>query len=152
MCGRDGRIRLHIFLMDFCWFFCNNNVAYQMFFQVLFGRFDMESEKGKAVNVTPTKPTLCEDGKYRWMYEINMYTNPVIFLSVVKVLLISAAVVICLWTTTALFTGRWTSSSRRRRPLTGFWQLSAPRQGICRLPVLVFPIPSGTAWCPNGAM
>lgn len=105
MCGRDGRIRLHIFLMDFCWFFCNNNVAYQMFFQVLFGRFDMESEKGKAVNVTPTKPTLCEDGKYRWMYEINMYTNPVIFLSVVKVLLISAAVVICLFLVSAIVSG-----------------------------------------------
>lgn len=28
---------------------------------------------------------LCEDGKYRWVYEMNMITNPTIFLTVFKV-------------------------------------------------------------------
>lgn len=28
---------------------------------------------------------LCEDGKYRWVYEMNMITNPTIFLTVLKV-------------------------------------------------------------------
>lgn len=34
--------------------------------------------KGKEVR-------LCEDGKYRWVYEMNMITNPTIFLTVFKV-------------------------------------------------------------------
>lgn len=28
---------------------------------------------------------LCEDGKYRWVYEMNMLTNPTIFLTVFKI-------------------------------------------------------------------
>lgn len=28
---------------------------------------------------------LCEDGKYRWIYEMNMLTNPTIFLTVFKI-------------------------------------------------------------------
>ena len=28
---------------------------------------------------------LCQDGKYRWVYELNMYTNPAIFLTVYKI-------------------------------------------------------------------
>ncbi len=28
---------------------------------------------------------LCEDGKYRWVYEMNMITNPTIFLTVFKI-------------------------------------------------------------------
>ena len=28
---------------------------------------------------------LCTDGKYRWVYEMNMLTNPVIFLTVFKI-------------------------------------------------------------------
>ena len=28
---------------------------------------------------------LCEDGKYRWKYEMNMLTNPTIFLTVFKI-------------------------------------------------------------------
>ena len=28
---------------------------------------------------------LCEDGKYRWIYEMNMLTNPTIFLTVLKI-------------------------------------------------------------------
>ena len=30
---------------------------------------------------------LCDDGKYRWVYEMNMLTNPTIFLTVFKVFL-----------------------------------------------------------------
>ena len=29
---------------------------------------------------------LCADGKYRWVYELNMLTNPIIFWTVLKVL------------------------------------------------------------------
>ena len=32
-----------------------------------------KSYRGKRVQ-------LCTDGKYRWQYEVNMYTNPAIFL------------------------------------------------------------------------
>lgn len=28
---------------------------------------------------------LCEDGKYRWKYELNMITNPIIFITVFKI-------------------------------------------------------------------
>ena len=28
---------------------------------------------------------LCNDGKYRWVYEMNMITNPTIFLTVYKI-------------------------------------------------------------------
>ncbi len=36
---------------------------------------------------------LCPDGKYRWVYELSMLKNPVILLTVVKVLLIAGAIV-----------------------------------------------------------
>ncbi len=36
------------------------------------------------------KVTLYEDGKYRWLYELNMYKNPSIFYTVAKVVGISA--------------------------------------------------------------
>ena len=65
----------------------------------------MTSEKKKTADFTPTKPTLCEDGKYRWMYEVNMYKNPVIFLSVVKVLLIAVAAVFCIFLISAIVSG-----------------------------------------------
>lgn len=32
-----------------------------------------------------TKVQLCSDGKYRWLYEMNMVTNPAIFLTVFKI-------------------------------------------------------------------
>ena len=32
-----------------------------------------------------TEVRLCKDGKYRWKYEMNMLTNPMIFLTVLKV-------------------------------------------------------------------
>ncbi len=32
-----------------------------------------------------TRVRLCDDGKYRWIYEMNMLTNPTIFLTVFKI-------------------------------------------------------------------
>ena len=36
---------------------------------------------------------LCPDGKYRWVYELSMLKNPVILMTVLKVLLISGCIV-----------------------------------------------------------
>lgn len=36
---------------------------------------------------------LCNDGKYRWVYEMNLLKNPTIFLTVLKVMLISVGIV-----------------------------------------------------------
>lgn len=69
----------------------------------------MAPEKKQTADFTPTKPTLCEDGKYRWMYEINMYKNPIIFLSVVKVLLIAAVAVFCVVLISAIVSGNFLS-------------------------------------------
>lgn len=38
----------------------------------------------------PKSVTLCSDGKYRWVYELPMMKNPVILITVYKVLLIGA--------------------------------------------------------------
>lgn len=40
-------------------------------------------------NEKASKLVLCPDETYRWTYRLNMYRNPVIFLTVIKVLLIS---------------------------------------------------------------
>ena len=36
---------------------------------------------------------LCSDGKYRWVYEMNMLKNPTIFFTVLKVMMISVGIV-----------------------------------------------------------
>lgn len=36
---------------------------------------------------------LCSDGKYRWVYEMNLLKNPTIFFTVLKVMMISIAIV-----------------------------------------------------------
>ena len=36
---------------------------------------------------------LCADGKYRWAYEMNLLKNPTIFLTVLKVMMISSGIV-----------------------------------------------------------
>ena len=36
---------------------------------------------------------LCSDGKYRWVYEMNMLKNPTIFFTVLKVMMISIGIV-----------------------------------------------------------
>lgn len=43
---------------------------------------------------------LCTDGKYRWVYEMNMLTNPVIFLTVFKIFFY---IVLGLWLVIGLF-------------------------------------------------
>ena len=36
---------------------------------------------------------LCNDGKYRWVYEMNLLKNPTIFITVLKVMMISVGIV-----------------------------------------------------------
>ena len=43
---------------------------------------ESKSYQGKEVR-------LCSDGKYRWVYEMNMLKNPTIFFTVLKVMMIS---------------------------------------------------------------
>lgn len=49
--------------------------------------------------------TLCQDGKYRWVYEVNMLTNYSILFDVWKVFGISIVIIIILFTIIFLFTG-----------------------------------------------
>ena len=44
--------------------------------------------------------TLCEDGKYRWVYEMNMITNPTIFLTVFKIFF---WIILIMWLVFGLF-------------------------------------------------
>jgi len=44
-------------------------------------------------NIKSTHPVLCADGKYRWMYDIPMLTNPSILFDVYGVLAISFGIV-----------------------------------------------------------
>ena len=49
--------------------------------------------------------TLCQDGKYRWVYEVNMLTNYSILFDVWKVFSISIVIIIILFTIIFLFSG-----------------------------------------------
>ena len=53
----------------------------------------------------------CSDGLYRWIYELNMYRNPIIFYTVVKVLGISFAVVAVFMFIVSLFDSGFSLSS-----------------------------------------
>ena len=57
-----------------------------------------ESYKGKEIR-------LCTDGKYRWVYEVHILRNPALFLTVMKVMLISVAIVWVFGMVVALFQG-----------------------------------------------
>ena len=48
--------------------------------------FESSSYQGKEIR-------LCSDGKYRWVYEMNMLKNPTIFFTVLKVMMISVGIV-----------------------------------------------------------
>ena len=48
--------------------------------------FENKSYQGKEVR-------LCSDGKYRWVYEMNLLKNPTIFFTVLKVMMISVGIV-----------------------------------------------------------
>ena len=49
--------------------------------------------KKKQSNITSTHPVLCPDGKYRWVYDVPMLTNPSILFDVYWVLAISFGIV-----------------------------------------------------------
>ena len=49
----------------------------------------MAGKKKDYSNVKSTHPVLCPDGKYRWVYDVPMLTNPSILFDVYWVLLIS---------------------------------------------------------------
>ena len=59
----------------------------------------MENSIEKASQVVENKTyqgkevRLCNDGKYRWVYEMNLLKNPTIFITVLKVMMISIAIV-----------------------------------------------------------
>ena len=51
--------------------------------------------------------TLCTDGKYRWVYEVNLFTNPTVFFEVVRAMLISVVLMIAIVLLIGLFSGGW---------------------------------------------
>ena len=52
--------------------------------------------------------TLCQDGKYRWVYEVNMLTNYSILFDVWKVFGITIVILVILFSIIFLFTGELT--------------------------------------------
>ena len=71
---------------------------------------------------------LYPDGKYRWVYEVNMLTNYSILFDVWKVLGISMGIIVLLFVVIAIFDGDWSFD-----PLTGM----ASSLGIVVLVMLV---------------
>ena len=49
--------------------------------------------------------TLCQDGKYRWVYDVNLFTNPTVFFDVVKVMLLSLVIMVVIVLLIGLLTG-----------------------------------------------
>lgn len=47
----------------------------------------METESQVGVDYEGSEVRLCTDGKYRWKYDLNMVTNPIIYITVFKVFL-----------------------------------------------------------------
>ncbi|MBQ6176220.1 MAG: hypothetical protein IJK29_03380 [Bacteroidales bacterium] len=45
----------------------------------------LTDKKRPGTDYLGNKVELCSDGKYRWLYELNMVTNPTIFLTVFKI-------------------------------------------------------------------
>lgn len=45
----------------------------------------LDSGQKESIDYMGSRVRLCEDGKYRWMYEMNMLTNPTIFWTVFKI-------------------------------------------------------------------
>ena len=53
---------------------------------------------------------LCNDGKYRWVYKLNMLTNPVILFTVLKIFFfIMAGMLLIFGVIPAAFKGEWSS-------------------------------------------
>lgn len=51
------------------------------------------SETRRNNETDPKRVVRCPDGVYRWVYELDMYRNPVVLYAVLKVLGLSAVVV-----------------------------------------------------------
>ena len=47
---------------------------------------------------------LCNDGKYRWFYELNMWKNPTIFISVLRVFGMTAVILLLIFCVISIFT------------------------------------------------
>lgn len=65
----------------------------------------MSKQKKENTTFTGDRVTLCKDGKYRWVYDVNLYTNPTVFIDVVKVMLLSAAIMVAVVLLIGLFSG-----------------------------------------------
>lgn len=66
----------------------------------------MEEEK-VSVKYDGEQVRLCEDGKYRWTYSVNMLKNPTIFLTVCKIFAIIGAVAFVLLNFVPAKDGEW---------------------------------------------
>ena len=58
-------------------------------------------------NYTGSRVRLCEDGKYRWTYRVNMYKNPAIFLVVFKIIAILFCIPLVIALISAAVKGDW---------------------------------------------
>lgn len=65
----------------------------------------MSKQKKENTTFKGDRVTLCKDGKYRWVYDVNLYTNPTVFFDVVKVMLMSAVIMIAIVLLIGLFSG-----------------------------------------------
>ena len=68
----------------------------------------MKTEPTASVDYEGAEVRLCEDGKYRWKYELNMITNPVIMITVFKVFFYTCLVLFLIFCPILyLFDGDW---------------------------------------------
>lgn len=51
----------------------------------------------ESIDYLGSRVKLCEDGKYRWKYELNMITNPVIMITVFKVFLYTVLILVLIF-------------------------------------------------------
>ncbi|MBR1448873.1 MAG: hypothetical protein IJ588_09055 [Prevotella sp.] len=68
----------------------------------------MVKQSKTAVSAVTDGVVLCQDGKYRWIYEVDMLRSPIIFHDVVWVLAVSAGVAWLITTFIILLTGSLT--------------------------------------------
>ena len=59
--------------------------------------------------------TMCTDGKYRWVYELNLYKNPAIIKEVGRVMLISLVIVL------VLISGFQIIKTYKQSPVRAIW-------------------------------
>ena len=61
--------------------------------------------KGQRGTYVTKNVLLCADGKYRWMYELSMFKNPTIFITLCQVFAISLGVLFVLFTIMSITSG-----------------------------------------------